>query len=201
MGENDDSNSLNDDTMSVDIQSTVSLNFEVQMQLDKLKKQNQNLKMKLSDTEENNAKLKAQNERLGIEVKELYDDLEIEKKAKKASVNNSKTSETILKLENVERELEQLKFDHNSEIKKNQILQKEISSIRAKHNEEKEELNEKVDNLLSKVRTLEQVESVNAMYKKKLEETADFKNRLRELEEQNESLLSQIDGTLVILYF
>ena len=196
MGDNDDSNSFIDDAMSVDNMSTITLGFEAQMQIDKLKKQNTSLRMKLADTEEENSKLKANNEKLSFEVKELSDDLEIEKKSKRTSADNSKAIDAMNKLESAERELEQLKYDYNAQKKKNQLFESKISDLRTSTHEEKDQLNDELEELRSKLRRLEQVEAVNALYKKKLEETADVKNKLREIEEHNRSLISQMEGKI-----
>jgi hypothetical protein len=186
--------SLSEDNIS----SSFSVTIETQMQMDKYKKQSQILKLKLGDTEEENSRLKAQVEKLTLENKDLIGDLEVEiKKSKKESSSTTKMDDIINKLEQAERELQQKTLECISNAKNVKILESKISDLRSIHSEEKEKLTEDLEEFKSKCRKLEQVESINNMYKKKLEESSDFKNRLRELEEQNETLISQLEGTLI----
>lgn len=196
IGGDEDTRSLNDQSLSEDNMSTsMTINFETQQQLDKLKKQNQTLKNKLGAVEDENGQLKNQVAKLTIENKELYDDLDIERKMpKKDASTNEKVEEVMHKLEIAERELEQKKFDNNTQAKQIKVLEDKITEMRLNQNDEKDKLMEEIEELSNKVRKLEQVEAINELYKKKLEETTDFKSRIRDLEEQNENLLSQLDG-------
>lgn len=78
-----DDHSISQSLSEENLSASMTVNFETQLQLDKLKKQNQSLKLKLSDTEEENGKLKAQIEKLTIDNKELSIDLDIERKNSK----------------------------------------------------------------------------------------------------------------------
>lgn len=201
IGGDEEGGSISHSYSEENLSASITVAFETQVQLDKLKKQNQSLKLKLGDTEEENSQLKAQVAKLTLECKELTDDLNVErKKSKKESTSTDKVEEAIHKLEQVERELEQKKYEYNSQAKNVQLLEQKINEMRLNHTDEKERLTEELEELRSKCRKLEQVEAINNMYKKKLEETTDFKNRLRELEEQNESLLSQLEGKLNIVF-
>lgn len=197
-GGDEESKSLNDQSLSDDVlgQSMSSINFETQFQLDKFRKQNQTLKMKLGDTEEENSQLKAQIAKLTIELKDYQDSLDSErKKVKKDTSSNSKLDEVIEKLDIAERELQQKTYECSSNLKKIQLLEEKYTDLRQNSITEKNQFMDEIENLRSNLRKLEQIESINELYKRKLEETTDFKNKIRELEDQNEGLMSQIEDS------
>jgi len=195
----EDVSSHNHSISEDNLNSSISAAFESQIQIDKYKKENQTLKMKLGDSEEENGQLKAQLEKISLEHRELTEDFEVEKKKNnKETKSNDKAEEAIGRLELTERELEQVNFDYKNQTKKVEVLEAKIEEMRMNYKDEKENMSNDMDEYKSKCRKLEQMETVNNMYKKKLEETADFKNRINELKEQNESLVSQLEG---ISYF
>ena len=197
-GGDEESKSLNEHSLSDDNlnHSMSTINFETQFQLDKFRKQCQTLKMKLSDTEEENSRLKAQIAKLGIDLKEYQDKLDSERKRiKKDTSSNSRLDEVIEKLDTAERELHQKSYEWSTHLKKIQILEDKISDYRQQNSTDKEQYLDEIENLKSNLRKLEQVESINELYKRKLEETSDFKNKIRELEDQKESLISQIEDS------
>lgn len=99
---------MNDENLS----SSITAAFENQMQNDKLKIENKNLKIKLGETEEEVGHLKAELEKIKLENKELTEDLEIErKKTSKEYKSSDKMDEAINRLAQVERELSEKEFE------------------------------------------------------------------------------------------
>jgi uncharacterized protein (DUF3084 family) len=191
----ENSGSINQSMSEDNLNSSLTVSLETQIQMDKLKKQNQTLKLKLGDSEEENSRLSAQVEKLKLENKDLAEDLSIErKKSQKDTSSSGKVEQVVEKLEQAERELQTKTFEYESMSKQVKILEDKISELRANHKEDKEKIHEEMEELRSKCRKLEQVENLNNIYKRKLEESSDYKARIQELEDQNESLLSQFDG-------
>lgn len=194
-GGEEDSKSFNEPTLPEDHMSqSFSLNLESQLQMESLLKQNQAIKLKLADTEEENSQLKAQIAKLTLENKELSDDLQNEVKSRsKESSFSGKYDELLHRLELAERELQQKTLECSSQLKSIVLLEEKSKELRQSSLEEKNKYMDEIENLRSSLRRLEQIESINSLYKKKLEETTDFKTRMRELEEQNASLESVIE--------
>ncbi|CAI2385977.1 unnamed protein product [Moneuplotes crassus] len=185
--------SYSEDNLNLSQSLTVSL--ETQMQIDKYKKQIQALKLKLSETEEENGHYKTQVEKLTLENREIQEDLEIEKKKKSYSQNSSsdKLNEILDQLAQVEKELAKKTFECESSQKRLSLLESKLSDVQSSHTDEKDKLNDELDECKSKLRKLEQVESLNSHYKKKLEESVEMKSQINELKEHISDLENQIE--------
>ena len=200
MDKDEDGSFMNQSLSEDNLSASLTVSLETQIQLDKMKKQINSLKMKIGETEEENGQLRAEVDRLNLENKDLQEDLELEQKKKVKSEISSpgKYEEVLDKLQQVERELETKTFEYDSATKNIQVLESKINEMRGNFTDQKETLVEELEEFKSKCRRLEQVEATNNLYKKKLEELSELKNNYRELEDQNENLISQIEGKVNI---